>query len=726
MEALQDAKFTFDDFELDCAKRQLKRDGEPVALKSKTFDLLQHLVENSGRLVTKSELMERVWPDQFVEENNLTVQISALRKVFGQGQFITTVPGKGYKFVADVAEVAAPEELIIEQRSFSRITIEEHSSVTKPAPERSLSGSVGSRLVRPFAAFAIGFILLIAVMGFVYWERNSGYRSENYALSKVTASGDITSATITPDGGYSVFARKEVGGESLWLRHLAAGTQQQILAVKPVRFVGLAVTPDGTSIYATTFSPSLPDPEIWKLPLTGGEINVLQGPTTGAAVSFSADGKRIAFTESRSSMKETQLLIANADGSEKRIVSRAEDDKRSFPNFNSQPAAWSPDGRSIACAVAEKSLGLRYGILLVDPDTGNERYVSEKRWDLIDSVTWLNDDEITFIGYSVEPWQGQIWAVSRRSGAVRRLTNDLSSYSWLAAGGGKMITVHQNAVSHITLANFDTSANIGSQKEILSESGGVDNLSFASAGELLYSSNASGKRELWQMKFNGTDAKQITSNSDAAFGMCASPVDGSIVFGAFSNGKYFLKMTDADGRNPRLLTDGPDDLNPSFTPDGRTVVFQKGLNNRTITAWKISLNDKKQTQLTQTTAIHPVISPDGSKVAYYFMDQAENGIWKIGFISTIDGSLLGKLSFPKPVTERHMRWMPDGTAVGQIVNEGDRIDLLVMPINGELVRTISGIAKGDVLALAWSPDGQRLAIASADVKPDVVLLSRQN
>ncbi|MBK8467513.1 MAG: winged helix-turn-helix domain-containing protein [Chloracidobacterium sp.] len=91
---------------MDCARRSLKRNGEPLTLTSKTFDLLQQLVENHGSVLSKDELLDRVWPGQFVEENNLSVQISALRRVFGDKngayRFITTVPGKGYSFIETV------------------------------------------------------------------------------------------------------------------------------------------------------------------------------------------------------------------------------------------------------------------------------------------------------------------------------------------------------------------------------------------------------------------------------------------------------------------------------------------------------------------------------------------------------------------------------------------------------------------------------------------------
>jgi adenylate cyclase len=91
--------YRFGRFELDFATRQLLADGQPVALGARALDILLTLIERRERLVTKDELLELVWPGLVVEENNLQVQISALRKVLG-AQTIATVSGRGYRFAA--------------------------------------------------------------------------------------------------------------------------------------------------------------------------------------------------------------------------------------------------------------------------------------------------------------------------------------------------------------------------------------------------------------------------------------------------------------------------------------------------------------------------------------------------------------------------------------------------------------------------------------------------
>ncbi|HEX3085553.1 MAG TPA: transcriptional regulator, partial [Pyrinomonadaceae bacterium] len=111
--------FEFGPFRLDLRERLLLRDGEPVGLTPKAFDVLVVLVRRSGSLVEKDELLNEVWPDTVVEESSLSQKIYQLRKLLDEGSdednYIQTVPRHGYRFIAEVREVKphrveAPED----------------------------------------------------------------------------------------------------------------------------------------------------------------------------------------------------------------------------------------------------------------------------------------------------------------------------------------------------------------------------------------------------------------------------------------------------------------------------------------------------------------------------------------------------------------------------------------------------------------------------------------
>jgi DNA-binding winged helix-turn-helix (wHTH) protein/Tfp pilus assembly protein PilF len=121
MRATEDQVFEFDDFILAPQERLLLCHGEPISLTAKAFDLLVALVRRSGHLVSKDDLLRAVWPDTVVEEVNLSVNISALRKAMGRGrngkEAIQTVPTRGYRFVVPVKTRDAAVALELQGRS---------------------------------------------------------------------------------------------------------------------------------------------------------------------------------------------------------------------------------------------------------------------------------------------------------------------------------------------------------------------------------------------------------------------------------------------------------------------------------------------------------------------------------------------------------------------------------------------------------------------------------
>ena len=107
--SLEINRFEFEEFILDNKEKILLRNGQPLPLTPKAFQLLRVLLENHGRLVKKEDLMSAVWAENFVEEGNLTFTIRLLRKALEDNRqnprFIKTVPLHGYKFIADVRKI---------------------------------------------------------------------------------------------------------------------------------------------------------------------------------------------------------------------------------------------------------------------------------------------------------------------------------------------------------------------------------------------------------------------------------------------------------------------------------------------------------------------------------------------------------------------------------------------------------------------------------------------
>lgn len=169
--------YNFGPFRLDLSEGTLLRDGQRVHLTQRGYEALLILIRNKDRVVDKNELLNTLWPDSDVEENNLNQLISALRKALDdrrREKYIKTVPKRGYRFIADVAEVSATAESVAESPDKSPVNTNEsegaapeddaETSAAREAPQPGGSRGGGSRrrLLKPL--IATGMLLLLLVV----------------------------------------------------------------------------------------------------------------------------------------------------------------------------------------------------------------------------------------------------------------------------------------------------------------------------------------------------------------------------------------------------------------------------------------------------------------------------------------------------------------------------------------------------------------------------------
>ena len=172
-------QYQFGPFRFDASRRRLTRDGEIVPLRPKALEVLAVLVQSSGSILEKDDLIQKVWPDTFVEESNLSVHIFTLRKALGQGAdtdtYIETIPRVGFRFKAEVERINLNDaDLIVERRTRSLVTIKETESIVTDAqiepialPAKSIDSK---RRVYGRAAFAAAVVIIVAAAGF--WFRS--------------------------------------------------------------------------------------------------------------------------------------------------------------------------------------------------------------------------------------------------------------------------------------------------------------------------------------------------------------------------------------------------------------------------------------------------------------------------------------------------------------------------------------------------------------------------
>lgn len=183
MSSLAKQIYEFGQFRLEAAERRLLRDGVVLPLTPKAFDTLLLLVENSGHVLGRKQLLETLWPDAVVEENTLTQNIAAIRRALGEGQngqrYIETVPKTGYRFVAPVRETAQSNgAALIEPFAVEGAVIETQKTAVsaesedRPAIRRKPPGAFQrARPVRLFGLTAFALALLAVVAAVVLKSR---------------------------------------------------------------------------------------------------------------------------------------------------------------------------------------------------------------------------------------------------------------------------------------------------------------------------------------------------------------------------------------------------------------------------------------------------------------------------------------------------------------------------------------------------------------------------
>ena len=339
---LETQVFEFGEYVVDRREGVLLRHGVPLSVPPKVLQLLIVLIENSGHIVEKETLMQRVWEGSFVEDSNLTYSIRQLRKILGDDirhpQFIETIPRRGYRFIASLKTI--DDENLLIGNGKPRVKTEV-SGDGLPTKFDMIQPRVGGSVTKPNYLIVSGICAaLLLGLGVLYWLYLPR-AGDNAALKfeRLTSNGKTKSAAVSPDGKFVGYILEDEDLQSLWLKSVAAGSDVQI--VPPVEGVGLdslTFSPDGNFIYYVAGE------SLFQQPLLGGTakkvVQAFGSRTQANPIAFSPDGVQFAFVRQLPDNK-SDLVIANTDGTSERILASS---SRPAPFLRS--ASWSPPSPS--------------------------------------------------------------------------------------------------------------------------------------------------------------------------------------------------------------------------------------------------------------------------------------------------------------------------------------------------------------------------------------------
>ena len=733
--------YEFGAFRIDTVNRLLLSNGEPVALKAKAIDTLLLLIEHNGQVVEKDDLMHDLWPDSFVEEGNLTQNIYMLRKALGDGRYIETIPRRGYRFAADVKQWdEAPSDLIlIREKTKTSLSYEEEfeheppESSHPPTQDQAIIDLTSLRTILPLAKVssrpryrillwpALAVLAIFVIAAAVVWRRNLRPPFETVKLTRFTTTGNALRAAISPDGKYIAHVIDEAGQKSVWLRQVATG--KDLLIVPPARvafFYGLTFSHDGNYVYYVNQEMNQVGILFQVSSLGGASTKVTED--VDSAVTLSPDDKAVAFI--RGSPGIRSIIIANVDGTgERKLASTGQADAlRIGPNWMIPPA-WSPDGKIVACPVditgSEGEYQTIWGFQVAD---GAGRALTSDRWVTLGRCEWLADGSgllATAADQSANPAQ-QIWFVPYPQGPSRKVTNDLSDYHDLSvtADGRTSLAVQTERKATIWIAPAGD-INHGTQLTFTNYDGSYG-LSWTPDHKLVYTLEAGGEQNLWLTDLERSPPRQLTAHAGFNEQPAVSPDGRYVVFVSNRTGRQHLWRIDIDGKHPFELTHGLEDTEPSFTADGKWIVFKTYIAPSGSRVSRIAIDGGEPVHLTEKISAEPNLSPDGTLIALIYRSEPA-GPNKMAIMPFAGGE--PRVIRDLPAHYGRLHWAPDSKALLYADKQSGVGNIWTQPLDGSPPKQLTNWKADPIPCFEWSRDGKWLAYAVGSMTSDVVLIN---
>jgi len=575
------------------------------------------------------------------------------------------------------------------------------------------------------ASLAIVLALVAGSYGLLKVLRKTPARFQSVTITRLTNSGKVTHATLSPDGKYVVYVLSDARKQSIWIRQVSTANDKVVVPPADVGFFGLTVSRDGNDLYYAV-KQNLDKGTLYRVPIFGGTpaklLDWIDGPVT-----FSPDGKRMALVRgSFPGEGESALIIVNVDGSGEQVLARRKRPEAFAPIFFTGPS-WSSDGELIAATVSK--VGAPSQVITFRVGDGKEQILSSAAQPFIGRTEWLPDMSGLLLIAGENAAEPQVWLLSYPDGTMRQLTNDMDQHRGisLSAAGDRFVSVVQKGLVNVWVAP-DGDANRAQQLPvgILSfYTSGGNGVTWTPDGRIIFSSNESSNIDLWIMDADGGNRKQLTSNS----GRNVSPVVSSdgryVVFSSTRSKDPTIWRIDIDGSNPKQLTRGQSDLLPAISPDGKWVVYTS-LGATKPTIWKVSINGENAVELTSKLSINPVISPDGKFVAYLYHDGYDPfaPTNRIAVIPIEGGEPVKTFSYQgADRLQTAIQWSVDGKSILYTINRNNATNIWSQPLEGGPAKQVTDFKESLMSGFAWSRDGKNLACTRGISLRDAVLIS---
>jgi eukaryotic-like serine/threonine-protein kinase len=600
-------------------------------------------------------------------------------------------------------------------------TMEEVAADLKSAGEALFGVAEFARAGSPRVKKRTVVILTAAVIATAYGlykvavqERMISVRPE-LEISRLTATGKASSASISRDGKHVVYVVDESGRQSIWIRELETSKNVRIVGPSEATYANVSFTPDSNFIYFNQTQNDQPM-SIYQISVSGGAPHkIVENVSSRAAIS--PDGQRIAFIRDNGS--ENSLIVVNSDGSEQTIVAT----RQRPDNFYPRAITWTPDGRSITCVTGPRAEKL----VEVPLDGGPEVQIKTPLWFAVVGVEWL-PDATGLVTAVLERTRStpQLWFLSFPGGAAHRLTPDFNEYlsPSLTADASALVAIRRETTSHVWLAPDGDATRARQLTSGTSRQDGNPSVHWTPDGRIIYDSTASGSRHPWIMNAEGGDQRQLTDGPYDDQGVHVSPDGRHIVFTSNrsrDNSRFYhIYRVDLDGNHLQQLTNGGGEIAPFFSPDGAWVIYSSVKPD----SWKMPAAGGEPVKLTDDSFASE-ISPDAQFIIHVRRSKANALTWNITITPFTGGPELKSFEV-KSESRPDCDWGRDGRSIVYSLTRGGELsgvtNLWQQSLDGGPPTQLTNFKSDTFTGYDWSPDGKWLVLGRGSITSDAVLI----
>ncbi|HXW91077.1 MAG TPA: protein kinase [Terriglobales bacterium] len=589
-----------------------------------------------------------------------------------------------------------------------------------PSPHESFPAPPPARRSSSWLRLAgTGVALLVAgLLAYSIFFRNRAVPFQNLSVTKLTDSGDIVFATISPDGQYLLSMRRTNGLASLWLRNVPSSSNVEVQPAADVYYNGLRFSPDGNFFYFVRSDPGNAALKyLYRAPLLGGAPQKLAADID-SNVTFSPDGKKVAFMRFNSPEAGKYRLIVRpvegGDADERVVASGPASRALNHP-------AWAPDGKTIVCNESNVG-GVLEVLTAVDVATGAKKTFFGSNTQLVEMPVWMPDGSGllgVLHGMSSNFNQTQIAFVSYPGAKLSHITHDINTYTdvSIAKDGHTLSTVMSEGRWNLFVMPDPGS---GAQARSLTSAEAFTNFTWTRDGLLISDQKASLNRI---DPATSTKTTIATEEGSANGNPSACPDGRYIAFElAFRRGGEDdnIWRMDASGGNLKQLTSGKQDTHAVCSPDSRWVYFMQQGDEAKLARVAIDGGEA------QTVANVPIIdsqidvSPDGKLAAFATLEHSgEHKEW-LALVS-IDSGAVRHVDFERPLFGL-VRFSPDGKGVVYATRDNGVDNLWLQPLDGSKGHAITDFNSERIYDFHWSFDGKQLAMVRGHNDTDDVLM----